>query len=48
MLKTIAVNAIVEYIENNLELMHINADALVEYSGYSKRYLQILFSLIIG
>lgn len=29
MLKTIAVNAIVEYIENNLELMHINADALV-------------------
>ncbi|EGJ4498203.1 helix-turn-helix domain-containing protein [Escherichia coli] len=48
MLKTITVNAIVEYIENNLELMHINTDALVEYSGYSKRYLQILFSSIIG
>lgn len=48
MLKIITANAIVEYIEYNLELMPINTDTLVEYSGYSKRYLQILFSSIIG
>ncbi|EHP1067486.1 helix-turn-helix transcriptional regulator, partial [Escherichia coli] len=48
MLKTITINAIVEYIESNLELIPINTDALVEYSGYSKRYLQILFTKTIG
>ncbi|WP_230047350.1 helix-turn-helix domain-containing protein [Escherichia coli] len=48
MLKTITINAIIEYIENNLELTNINTDTLVNYSGYSRRYLQILFSKFIG
>ncbi|ELN2846490.1 helix-turn-helix transcriptional regulator, partial [Salmonella enterica subsp. enterica serovar Muenchen] len=48
MLKTITINAIIDYIENNLELMQINTDTLVDYSGYSRRYLQILFKKIMG
>lgn len=48
MLKTITINAIIEYIENNLELTNINTDILVKHSGYSRRYLQLLFSKIIG
>lgn len=48
MLKTITINAIIDYIENNLELMQINTDTLVDYSGYSRRYLQILFTKIMG
>lgn len=43
MLKIMAVNAITQYIEENLEVSPINIDTLVEYSGYSRRYLQILF-----
>ncbi len=48
MLKDITINAIVEYIENNLELMQINTESLVNYSGYSRRYLQLLFAKAIG
>nr|EIK9881714.1 helix-turn-helix transcriptional regulator [Salmonella enterica] len=48
MLKIMAVNAITQYIEENLEVSPINIDTLVEYSGYSRRYLQILFKKCIG
>ncbi|EKA5693620.1 helix-turn-helix domain-containing protein [Salmonella enterica] len=48
MLKIMAVNAITQYIEDNLEVSPINIDTLVEYSGYSRRYLQILFKKCIG
>lgn len=48
MLKNMTINAIIDYIEDNLELTQINTNTLVDYSGYSRRYLQELFSRIIG
>lgn len=48
MLKTLTVNAITQYIEDNLETMLINISDLVNYSGYSRRYLQFLFKDNIG
>lgn len=40
MLKEMTISAIVQYIEDNLELQPINIESLVLYSGYSRRYLQ--------
>ncbi|MBB6965752.1 helix-turn-helix domain-containing protein [Escherichia coli] len=48
MLKTLTINAITQYIEDNLERMTIDISSLVEYSGYSRRYLQALFKNSIG
>lgn len=48
MLKTLTINAITQYIEDNLETMPIDINKLINYSGYSRRYLQILFRDNIG
>lgn len=48
MLKEMTVSAIVQYIEDNLELQPLNIESLVLYSGYSRRYLQITFKEYIG
>lgn len=48
MLKLITLNAIIEYIENNLESIQINTKQLVDYSGFSRRYIQLLFKKHIG
>ena len=48
MLKILTINAITQYIDDNLEKESINIDKLVNYSGYSKRYLQLLFKSKIG
>lgn len=48
MLKTLTINAITQYIDDNLENAPIDIDILVNYSGYSRRYLQLLFKENIG
>lgn len=48
MLKTLTINAITQYIEDNLEIMPIDINNLIDYSGYSRRYLQLLFKNNIG
>ncbi|HAV9130856.1 TPA: helix-turn-helix domain-containing protein [Escherichia coli] len=48
MLKTLTINAISQYIEDNLEIMPIDINNLIDYSGYSRRYLQLLFKNNIG
>ncbi|EGB2672723.1 helix-turn-helix domain-containing protein [Escherichia coli] len=48
MLKLMTVNAITQYIDDNLDKTSINIDDLVAYSGYSRRYLQLLFKRHIG
>ncbi|ELO4999964.1 helix-turn-helix domain-containing protein [Escherichia coli] len=48
MLKTLTINAITQYIDDNLENLSIDINTLVEYSGYSRRYLQLLFKENIG
>ncbi len=48
MLKEMTVNAILNYIEENIEVTLIDINSLVDYSGYSRRYLQQLFSQYIG
>lgn len=48
MLKLMTVNAITQYIDDNLDKASINIDDLVAYSGYSRRYLQLLFKRYIG
>lgn len=48
MLKNLTVNAITQYIDDNLEKKSITIDKLVNYSGYSKRYIQLLFHSKIG
>ncbi|ENY9605824.1 helix-turn-helix domain-containing protein [Escherichia coli] len=42
------INAILDYIEENIEIGPIDINSLVEYSGYSRRYLQQLFYDCIG
>ncbi|WP_407905193.1 helix-turn-helix domain-containing protein [Escherichia coli] len=42
------INAILDYIEDNIEISPIDINSLVEYSGYSRRYLQLLFFDYIG
>lgn len=48
MLRTLTVNAILEYIEENLETKPMDINNLVDYSGYSRRYLQQLFTKTMG
>lgn len=48
MLKTLTINAITQYIDDNLENISIDINTLVDYSGYSRRYLQLLFKEKIG
>ncbi len=48
MLKEMTVNAILNYIEENIEVSLIDINTLVRYSGYSRRYLQQLFSQYVG
>ncbi|WP_395224922.1 helix-turn-helix domain-containing protein [Salmonella sp. SKLX107313] len=48
MLREMAVNSIIQYIEDNLENFFINIESLVDYSGYSRRYLQITFKEYMG
>ncbi len=47
-LKKMTINAILDYIEDNIEISPIDINSLVEYSGYSRRYLQLLFFDYIG
>ncbi|HFP3745394.1 TPA: helix-turn-helix domain-containing protein, partial [Escherichia coli] len=46
--KQLTIKAILEYIEENLEVKSINIDSIVCFSGYSRRHLQSLFKLHIG
>ncbi|HAW2552708.1 TPA: helix-turn-helix transcriptional regulator [Escherichia coli] len=48
MLKEMTVNAILDYIEKNIEVTLIDINSLVVYSGYSRRYLQQLFRQYVG
>ncbi|MBN6398533.1 AraC family transcriptional regulator [Escherichia coli] len=48
MLKKMTINAILDYIEENIEIAPIDINSLVEYSGYSRRYLQLLFYDYVG
>ncbi|ELD0499620.1 helix-turn-helix domain-containing protein [Escherichia coli] len=48
MLKTLTINAIIQYIDDNLEKSLTDINTLVNYSGYSRRYLQLLFKENIG
>ncbi|EKC8929463.1 helix-turn-helix transcriptional regulator [Escherichia coli] len=48
MLKEMTINAILNYIEDNIETSKIDIDTLVEFSGYSRRYLQLIFRHNIG
>ncbi len=48
MLKEMTINAILNYIEDNIETSKIDIDTLVEFSGYSRRYLQLIFKHKIG
>lgn len=48
MLKTMTINAILKYIDDNIEIKNIDINELVDYSGYSRRYLQLLFSKHTG
>ena len=47
-LKEMTINAILDYIEENLETGPTDINSLVEYSGYSRRYLQLLFHDYVG
>lgn len=47
-LKEMTINAILDYIEENIEVSPIDINSLVEYSGYSRRYLQLLFYDYVG
>lgn len=48
MLKAMTINTITQYIDDNLESFRIDIETLVTYSGYSRRYLQLLFREQIG
>ncbi|EHU9741288.1 helix-turn-helix transcriptional regulator, partial [Escherichia coli] len=48
MLKEMMVNSVIQHIEDNLENYFITIDSLVIYSGYSRRYLQLVFKQCIG
>lgn len=48
MLKEMIVNSVTQHIEDNLENYFITIDTLVDYSGYSRRYLQIIFKDYMG
>ncbi|WP_089619442.1 helix-turn-helix domain-containing protein [Escherichia coli] len=46
--KQLTIKAILEYIEENIEVKSINIDSIVCFSGYSRRYLQSLFKSHMG
>lgn len=48
MIKNLTIDAVTKYIEENIEIKNIDIDALVSYSGYSRRYLQKIFKDKIG
>ncbi|MGM7884716.1 helix-turn-helix domain-containing protein [Yersinia enterocolitica] len=48
MIKNLTINAITQYIEDNLEVTKVDIESLVSYSGYSRRYLQKIFKDGIG
>ena len=48
MINEMTITSILSYIEENIEITSINIDTLVQYSGYSRRYLQLLFKKMIG
>lgn len=48
MLITNTLDSILKYIDDHLEHELITIDSLVSYSGYSRRYLQLLFRRYVG
>ncbi|HDH7263456.1 TPA: helix-turn-helix transcriptional regulator, partial [Escherichia coli] len=48
MLQRMTINAILKYIEDNIESVRVDINKLVRYSGYSRRYLQLLFKKHMG
>lgn len=48
MLKKMTINAILWHIELNIENTPLDIDDLVKYSGYSRRYLQLIFKKHTG
>lgn len=48
MLKIITINAITQYIEDNLEKHKINTEEIVKFTGFSRRYLQLHFKEHVG
>ncbi len=48
MLKSLTINAITKYIEENLEVHPIKIDEIVTFTGFSRRYLQQHFKKIVG
>lgn len=48
MYKTLTIQAIIKYIEDNIEVRHIDIESIVCFSGYSRRYLQIIFKEYVG
>ncbi len=48
MLQRMTINAILKYIEDNIESARVDINKLVKYSGYSRRYLQFLFKNHMG
>lgn len=48
MLKRMTINAILWHIESNIENTPLGINDLVKYSGYSRRYLQLIFKRYTG
>jgi AraC-like DNA-binding protein/predicted transcriptional regulator YdeE len=48
MLKELTINALLNYIDENIEKKALDINELVVFSGYSRRYLQLLFSKNVG
>lgn len=47
-IKQLTIKAILEYIEDNIEVKSIDIESIVCFSGYSRRYLQSLFKSHMG
>lgn len=48
MYNTLTIQAIIKYIEDNIEVRHIDIESIVCFSGYSRRFLQIIFKEYVG
>lgn len=48
MLKIITINAITNYIEDNIERYPITTEKIVKFTGFSRRYLQLHFKKHVG
>lgn len=48
MLKTMTVQALIKYIEDNINVTLVNINNLVDFSGYSRRHLQNIFKNTMG